>query len=72
MVVKLDGSDKVEIAEGAFVWLKDKKLEDGELYLEWEDIQAADQKAILDLRNQIDSLTGKLAEVVLSASKKTV
>lgn len=71
MVVKLDGSDKVEVAEGSFVWLKDKKLEQGELYLEWEDIQAADQEAILDLRNQIDSLTGKLAEVVLSAAKKT-
>lgn len=71
MVVKLDGSDKVEVAEGSFVWLKDKKLEEGELYLEWEDIQAADQEAILDLRNQIDSLTGKLAEVVLSAAKKT-
>ncbi|ACH38756.1 hypothetical protein Gbem_1740 [Citrifermentans bemidjiense Bem] len=71
MVVKLDGSDKVEVAEGSFVWLKDKKLEQGELYLEWEDIQAADQEAILDLRNQIDSLTGKLADIVLSAAKKT-
>lgn len=71
MVVKLDGSDKVEVAEGSFVWLKDTKLEEGELYLEWGDIQAADKEAILDLRNQIDSLTGKLAEVVLSAAKKT-
>ena len=71
MVVKLDGSDKVEVAEGSFVWVKDSKLEQGELYLEWEDIPAEDKEAILDLRNQIDSLTGKLADLVVSAAKKT-
>lgn len=71
MVVKLDGSDKVEVAEGSFVWLKDGKLEQGELYLEWEDIPAEDKDAIIDLRDQIDSLTGKLADLVVSAAKKT-
>jgi tyrosyl-tRNA synthetase len=71
MVVKLDGSDKVEVAEGSFVWLKDGKLEQGELYLEWEDIPAEDKDAIIDLRDQIDSLTVKLADLVVSAAKKT-
>jgi tyrosyl-tRNA synthetase len=69
MVVKLDGSDKVEVAEGSFVWLRDAHLEEGEVYIEWDTIKDADRGAILDLRNQIDGLTEKLAEMVLNLGK---
>lgn len=69
MVVKLDGSDKVEVAAGSHVWLRDAKLEEGELYIEWDAIKDADQGAILDLRDQIDGLTEKLAELVSNLGK---
>lgn len=71
MVVKLDGSDKVEVMEGSFVWLRDAQLTEGEVYLEWDTIKAKDQGAILDIKNKIDNLTHELAELVLALGDST-
>jgi tyrosyl-tRNA synthetase len=70
MVVKLDGSDKVEVVAGSFVWLKDARLTDGDVYLEWDSIKESDQGTILDIKSKIDSLTEELAKLVVTLSNK--
>jgi tyrosyl-tRNA synthetase len=70
VVVKLDGSDKIEVAEGSFVWLKDTRVPDGDVFLEWDDIKESDQGAILDIKSKIDSLTEELAKLVVTLSNK--
>jgi hypothetical protein len=70
MVVKLDGSDKIEVVEGSFVWLMDARLTDGDVCLEWDSIKESDQGAILDIKSKIDSLTEELAKLVVTLSNK--
>lgn len=64
MVVKLNDGDKLEVVEGGFVWMRDEKLHDGEMYLEWDSIHGNGKGAIIDLRDKIESLTEELAQLL--------
>ena len=65
-------NDKLEVVEGSFVWIKDARLADGDVCLEWDSIKESDQGAILDIKSRIDSLTEELANLVVTLSNKDV
>jgi hypothetical protein len=61
MVTVATDKQTAEIAEGSHVWFRQGEAE---AFIEWADLQ--DTNSIVNIRNQIDRLTGELVDFLPS------